>query len=77
MYWIIFYLIGCLLSYFKAVGCLATEIKAPTVLKFLLAHKCTALFIVLGSWIGFTVGATTYYAYQDKKFFKWSPKDHS
>lgn len=73
---IFLYILGCILSYFKVVACLADDAKATTVWKFLKYAGCTPLIVILLSWLGFFVGTIASVAFSDQFFFKWSPKDH-
>jgi hypothetical protein len=74
--WLLVYIVGCVLSYYRVVACLADEAKADNVIRFLRYAKCTPLGVVLSSWVGFLSGIVTYCALGDDDFFRWSPKDH-
>lgn len=68
--WIIFYLIGCILGYFRTYAhYYEIEEKYARIVKPQDPFK-EVLFISLASWFTFAVGITFYFLNKDKYFFK-------
>jgi len=76
LFFILLYLVGCLLSYWRILAAFGKDAKQTTVKGFLKYEWHFPLIVTLFSWIGFVSGTAAFFKYNSPYFFKFHVKDY-